>query len=186
MPGLSFSNELISRDEGMHTDFACLLLSHLRRRPHPDTIKEIITQAVVIEQEFLTGKSTSGTVKQLVNVFADALPVALIGMSSELTCQYIEFVADRLLVALGCPKHYNSTNPFDFMDMISLQGKTNFSSRSVCPSIQKPVSRQRRRRHHLQQPLRLRKGWILRELAGRSTDFFGSCEDSEVSVHTLD
>jgi len=115
MPGLTFSNELISRDEGMHTDFACLLFSHLRRRPHPDTVKEIITQAVVIEQEFLT----------------DALPVALIGMNSELMCQYIEFVADRLLVALGCPKHYNSTNPFDFMDMISLQGKTNFFEKRV-------------------------------------------------------
>jgi ribonucleoside-diphosphate reductase subunit M2 len=115
MPGLAFSNELISRDEGMHTDFACLLFSHLRRRPHPDTVNEIITQAVVIEQEFLT----------------DALPVALIGMNSELMCQYIEFVADRLLVALGCPKHYNSTNPFDFMDMISLQGKTNFFEKRV-------------------------------------------------------
>lgn len=115
MPGLTFSNELISRDEGMHTDFACLLFSHLRRRPHPDTVNEIITQAVVIEQEFLT----------------DALPVALIGMNSELMCQYIEFVADRLLVALGCPKHYNSANPFDFMDMISLQGKTNFFEKRV-------------------------------------------------------
>ncbi|KAF8505578.1 ribonucleotide reductase small subunit [Russula emetica] len=115
MPGLAFSNELISRDEGMHTDFACLLFSHLRRRPHPDTVNEIITQAVVIEQEFLT----------------DALPVALIGMNAELMCQYIEFVADRLLVALGCPKHYNSTNPFDFMDMISLQGKTNFFEKRV-------------------------------------------------------
>ena len=130
-PGLTFSNELISRDEGMHTDFACLLFSHLRRRPHPDTVKEIITQAVVIEQEFLTGKSTSSTVKPRVNVSADALPVALIGMNSVLMCQYIEFVADRLLVALGCPKHYNSTNPFDFMDMISLQGKTNFFEKRV-------------------------------------------------------
>jgi len=115
MPGLTFSNELISRDEGMHTDFACLLFSHLKRRPHPDTVNEIITQAVDIEQEFLT----------------DALPVALIGMNAELMCQYIEFVADRLLVALGCPKHYNSTNPFDFMDMISLQGKTNFFEKRV-------------------------------------------------------
>lgn len=115
MPGLTFSNELISRDEGMHTDFACLLFSHLKRRPHPDTVNEIITQAVAIEQEFLT----------------DALPVALIGMNAELMCQYIEFVADRLLVALGCPKHYNSMNPFDFMDMISLQGKTNFFEKRV-------------------------------------------------------
>ncbi|PPQ63407.1 hypothetical protein CVT24_004917 [Panaeolus cyanescens] len=115
MPGLTFSNELISRDEGMHTDFACLLFSHLKRRPHPDTVKLIITEAVAIEQEFLT----------------DALPVKLIGMNSDLMCQYIEFVADRLLVALGNDKLYNKTNPFDFMDMISLQGKTNFFEKRV-------------------------------------------------------
>ncbi|KIK64079.1 hypothetical protein GYMLUDRAFT_195895 [Collybiopsis luxurians FD-317 M1] len=115
MPGLTFSNELISRDEGMHTDFACLLFSHLRRRPHPDTVEKIITEAVAIEQEFLT----------------DALPVSLIGMNAKLMCQYIEFVADRLLVALGNSKHYNVTNPFDFMDMISLQGKTNFFEKRV-------------------------------------------------------
>lgn len=115
MPGLTFSNELISRDEGMHTDFACLLFSHLRRRPHPDVIKRIITEAVTIEQEFLTV----------------ALPVDLIGMNSKLMCQYIEFVADRLLVSLGNPKVYNVTNPFDFMDMISLQGKTNFFEKRV-------------------------------------------------------
>ncbi|EJD01448.1 ribonucleotide reductase small subunit [Fomitiporia mediterranea MF3/22] len=115
MPGLTFSNELISRDEGMHTDFACLLFSHLRRRPHPDTVKKIITDAVKIEQEFLT----------------DALPVSLIGMNAKLMCQYIEFVADRLLTALGNEKVYNSTNPFDFMDMISLQGKTNFFEKRV-------------------------------------------------------
>ncbi|KAG8215166.1 ribonucleotide reductase small subunit, partial [Butyriboletus roseoflavus] len=110
MPGLTFSNELISRDEGMHTDFACLLLSHLRRRPHPNVIERIITEAVKIEQEFLN----------------DALPVALIGMNAQLMCQYIEFVADRLLVSLGNTKVYKTENPFDFMDMISLQGKTNF------------------------------------------------------------
>ncbi|KAG9308690.1 ribonucleotide reductase small subunit [Chiua virens] len=110
MPGLTFSNELISRDEGMHTDFACLLFSHLRRRPHPDVIERIIMEAVKIEQEFLT----------------DALPVALIGMNAQVMCQYIEFVADRLLVSLGNAKAYNAENPFDFMDMISLQGKTNF------------------------------------------------------------
>jgi ribonucleoside-diphosphate reductase subunit M2 len=115
MPGLTFSNDLISRDEGMHTDFACLLFSHLKRRPHPDTVKCIITQAVVIEQEFLT----------------DALPVGLIGMNAKLMCQYIEFVADRLLVSLGNDKVYNATNPFDFMDMISLQGKTNFFEKRV-------------------------------------------------------
>ncbi|THU78652.1 ribonucleotide reductase small subunit [Dendrothele bispora CBS 962.96] len=115
MPGLAFSNELISRDEGMHTDFACLLFSHLKRRPHPEVVKHIITQAVGIEQEFLT----------------DALPVSLIGMNAKLMCQYIEFVADRLLVALGNEKVYGSTNPFDFMDMISLQGKTNFFEKRV-------------------------------------------------------
>ncbi|KAJ7179230.1 ribonucleotide reductase small subunit [Mycena filopes] len=115
MPGLTFSNELISRDEGMHTDFACLLFTHLKRRPHPDTVRRVITEAVKIEQEFLT----------------DALPVGLIGMNAKLMCQYIEFVADRLLVALGNDKVYNSTNPFDFMDMISLQGKTNFFEKRV-------------------------------------------------------
>jgi ribonucleoside-diphosphate reductase subunit M2 len=115
MPGLTFSNELISRDEGMHTDFACLLFSHLRRRPHPKLLEKIIKEAVVIEQEFLT----------------DALPVSLIGMNAKLMCQYIEFVADRLLVALGNEKIYNVTNPFDFMDMISLQGKTNFFEKRV-------------------------------------------------------
>ncbi|KAI6013279.1 ribonucleotide reductase small subunit [Pisolithus marmoratus] len=110
VPGLTFSNELISRDEGMHTDFACLLFSHLKRCLHPDTIEHIITEAVKIEQEFLT----------------DALPVGLIGMNAKLMCQYIEFVADRLLVSLGNDKVYNAGNLFDFMDMISLQSKTNF------------------------------------------------------------
>lgn len=98
MPGLTFSNELISRDEGMHTDFACLLFSHLRRRPHPETVQKIITDAVKIEQEFLT----------------DALPVSLIGMNSKLMCQYIEFVADRLLTSLGNDKFYNATNPVSY------------------------------------------------------------------------
>ncbi|WRT63565.1 uncharacterized protein IL334_000470 [Kwoniella shivajii] len=110
MPGLTFSNELISRDEGLHTDFACLLFTHLRRRPHPDTINKIIREAVAIEQEFLT----------------DALPCSLIGMNAKLMCQYIEFVADRLLVALGNEKIWKVSNPFDFMEMISLQGKANF------------------------------------------------------------
>ena len=95
MPGLTFSNELISRDEGMHTDFACLLFSHLRRRPHPDTVERIIIEAVKIEQEFLT----------------DALPVGLIGMNAKLMCQYIEFVADRLLISLGNEKRYKVANP---------------------------------------------------------------------------
>jgi ribonucleoside-diphosphate reductase subunit M2 len=131
MPGLAFSNELISRDEGMHTDFACLLFSHLKRRPHPDRVNKIITQAVAIEQEFLTGKLTFFSQNTSLTDPPDALPVALIGMNAELMCQYIEFVADRLLVALGCQKHYNSANPFDFMDMISLQGKTNFFEKRV-------------------------------------------------------
>ncbi|KAI8070365.1 ribonucleoside-diphosphate reductase small chain [Gongronella butleri] len=115
MPGLTFSNELICRDEGLHTDFACLLFGHLRNTPSNDRVRDIITEAVKIEQEFLT----------------DALPVALIGMNSKLMCQYIEFVADRLLVALGQDKHYKATNPFDFMDLISLQGKTNFFEKRV-------------------------------------------------------
>ncbi|KAJ1980683.1 Ribonucleotide-diphosphate reductase (RNR), small subunit [Dimargaris verticillata] len=115
MPGLTFSNELISRDEGLHTDFACLLFAHLKHKLDPEVVLSIISEAVVIEQEFLT----------------EALPVSLIGMNATLMKQYIEFVADRLLVALGCPKHYNSANPFDFMDLISLQGKTNFFEKRV-------------------------------------------------------
>ncbi|KAI9308616.1 ribonucleoside-diphosphate reductase small chain [Cunninghamella echinulata] len=115
MPGLTFSNELISRDEGLHTDFACLLFSHIQKQPSHDRVREIIVEAVTIEQEFLT----------------DALPVALIGMNSKLMCEYIEFVADRLMVSLGLEKHYNSSNPFDFMDLISLQGKTNFFEKRV-------------------------------------------------------
>jgi len=115
MPGLTFSNELISRDEGLHCDFACLLFSHLRTRPSIKTVEAIITEAVTIEQEFLT----------------EALPVNLIGMNANLMKRYIEFVADRLLVALGGVKFYNSENPFDFMDLISLQGKTNFFEKRV-------------------------------------------------------
>ncbi|KAK9390374.1 ribonucleotide reductase [Lipomyces mesembrius] len=115
MPGLTFSNELISRDEGLHTDFACLLFSHLQNRPSKKTVERIIVEAVAIEQEFLT----------------EALPVALLGMNSKLMKQYIEFVADRLLVALGNKKVYNATNPFDFMENISLAGKTNFFEKRV-------------------------------------------------------
>lgn len=116
MPGLSFSNELISRDEGLHCDFACLLYNnHITNQLPVETVQEIIKDAVNIEKEFVT----------------DALPVKLIGMNSDLMCQYIEFVADRLLAELGCPKVYNSTNPFDFMEMISLQGKTNFFEKRV-------------------------------------------------------
>ena len=115
MPGLTFSNELISRDEGLHTDFACLLFNKLNSKCSQETVLTIITEAVTIEQEFLT----------------DALPVAMIGMNSKLMCQYIEFVADRLLVALNLPKHYKAANPFDFMELISLQGKTNFFEKRV-------------------------------------------------------
>nr|CAG8611936.1 2588_t:CDS:2 [Entrophospora candida] len=115
MPGLTFSNELISRDEGLHTDFACLLFNHLKNRISQQLVTKIITEAVVIEQEFLT----------------DALPCNLIGMNATLMKRYIEFVADRLLVSLNCPKYYKSENPFDFMDLISLQGKTNFFEKRV-------------------------------------------------------
>ncbi|KAK0125443.1 Ribonucleotide-diphosphate reductase (RNR), small subunit [Cadophora gregata] len=115
MAGLTFSNELISRDEGLHTDFACLLFSHLNHRPSKQAVQDVITEAVEIEQEFLT----------------EALPCALLGMNSALMKQYIEFVADRLLVALGNEKYYKSANPFDFMENISLAGKTNFFEKRV-------------------------------------------------------
>jgi len=115
MPGLTFSNELISRDEGLHCDFACLMFKHLVNKPPPSRVLEIIVDAVSIEQEFLT----------------DALPVNLIGMNCQLMCQYIEFVADRLLRELGCQNRYNSENPFDFMEHISLEGKTNFFEKRV-------------------------------------------------------
>ncbi|CUI17771.1 ribonucleoside-diphosphate reductase, beta subunit [Candidatus Protochlamydia naegleriophila] len=115
MPGLSFANELISRDEGLHCDFACLLYSQLSYPLPDEVVQAIIANAVAIEKEFVV----------------DALPVKLIGMNAEMMCQYIEFVADRLLVALGCAKIYHATNPFDFMELISLQGKTNFFERRV-------------------------------------------------------
>ncbi|XP_068189176.1 ribonucleoside-diphosphate reductase subunit M2 B isoform X2 [Antennarius striatus] len=115
MPGLTFSNELISRDEGLHCNFACLLYSYLVKKPSEDRVKDIITKAVSIEQEFLT----------------EALPVDLIGMNCGLMKQYIEFVADRLLADLGLMKVYNAENPFDFMESISLEGKTNFFERRV-------------------------------------------------------
>lgn len=115
MPGLTFSNELISRDEGLHCDFACLMFSHLVDKPTENRIKQIIDEAVKIEQEFLT----------------DALPVRLIGMNCDLMNQYIEFVADRLLLELKCDKLYNKENPFDFMEHISLEGKTNFFEKRV-------------------------------------------------------
>ena len=116
MPGLSFSNELISRDEGLHCDFACLLYNnHIVNKLSVERVTEIIADAVTIEKEFVT----------------EAIPVKLIGMNADLMCQYIEFVADHLLAELGCPKIYNSSNPFDFMEMISLQGKTNFFEKRV-------------------------------------------------------
>jgi ribonucleoside-diphosphate reductase beta chain len=116
MPGLTFSNELISRDEGLHCDFACLLYTkHIINKLSKETVQKIITDAVIIEKEFVT----------------DALPVKLIGMNADMMGQYIEFVADRLLVELGNPKVYNVSNPFDFMDMINLQGKTNFFEKRV-------------------------------------------------------
>ena len=115
MPGLTFSNELISRDEGLHTDFACLMFKHLLYKPSETEVQAIISDAVKIEQEFLT----------------DALPVNLIGMNCVLMRQYIEFVADRLLLELGCNKVYNVENPFDFMENISLEGKTNFFEKRV-------------------------------------------------------
>ncbi|GAB2953278.1 ribonucleotide-diphosphate reductase subunit beta [Hymenobacter coalescens] len=116
MPGLTFSNELISRDEGLHCDFACLLYErYLQHKLPQERVHEIIRDAVRIEQEFVT----------------DALPVNLIGMNAQAMSQYIEFVADRLLVSLGYQKIYNASNPFDFMEMISLQGKTNFFEKRV-------------------------------------------------------
>jgi ribonucleoside-diphosphate reductase beta chain len=115
MPGLTFSNELISRDEGMHCDFACMLLSMLQQQPAAEDIRAIITQAVEFEKEFVT----------------DALPVSLIGMNASLMAQYIEYVADRLLLSMNQPKVYDASNPFPFMDMISIQGKTNFFEKRV-------------------------------------------------------
>ena len=116
MPGLSFSNELISRDEGMHCDFACLLYNnHLINKLPESTVHKIVADAVEIEKEFVS----------------DSLPVRLIGMNAELMCQYIEFVADRLLAELGQPKIWNVENPFPWMDMINLQGKTNFFEKRV-------------------------------------------------------
>ena len=116
MPGLTFSNELISRDEGVHCDFAVHLHNHhLINKVPKERIKEIIVDALNIEREFVT----------------ESLPVSLIGMNAVLMTQYLEFVADRLLVELGCERVYGSANPFDFMDMISLQGKTNFFEKRV-------------------------------------------------------
>ncbi len=116
MPGLTFSNELISRDEGLHTDFACLLYrKYLRNKLDSEVVLQIIKEAVDFEQEFIT----------------EALPVSLIGMNADLMKQYIEFCADRLLKELGEQPIYHSSNPFDWMEMISLEGKTNFFEKRV-------------------------------------------------------
>lgn len=115
MPGLTFSNELISRDEALHTEFAVLLYSKLNKKVSKAKVVEIIKEAVDIEKEFI----------------CDALPCRLIGMNSELMCQYIEFVADRLSLQLGYDKIYDTKNPFDFMEMISIEGKTNFFEKRV-------------------------------------------------------
>ncbi|XP_028592198.2 ribonucleoside-diphosphate reductase subunit M2 B [Podarcis muralis] len=115
MPGLTFSNELISRDEGLHCNFACLMFQYLVNKPSEERVREIVVNAVEIEQEFLT----------------EALPVGLIGMNCTLMKQYIEFVADRLLLELGFSKVFQAENPFDFMENISLEGKTNFFEKRV-------------------------------------------------------
>jgi ribonucleotide reductase beta subunit family protein with ferritin-like domain len=115
MPGLTFSNELIARDEGMHTEFAVLLYTKMQRKMKKSRIYDIIKDAVTIEKEFI----------------CEALPCRLIGMNAKLMSQYIEFVADRLVVQLGYEKIYNTANPFDFMEMISLEGKTNFFEKRV-------------------------------------------------------
>jgi ribonucleoside-diphosphate reductase beta chain len=115
MPGLTFSNELISRDEGLHCTFACLLYSMLQNKLSEQQVHQIIQEAVDIEQQFVT----------------DALPVSLLGMNAQLMQQYIAFVADRWLTELGYSKLFHASNPFDFMELISLQGKTNFFEKRV-------------------------------------------------------
>ena len=115
MPGLTFSNELISRDEALHTEFAVLLYNKMTKHLPKTRVQEIIKEAVEIETEFI----------------CEALPCRLIGMNSKLMIQYIEFVADRLLLQLRCDKVYNSSNPFDFMELISIEGKTNFFEKRV-------------------------------------------------------
>ena len=115
MPGLTFSNELISRDEGLHCDFACLLYSLMNKKLDKSVVLQIVKEAVEIEKEFV----------------CDSLPVGLIGMNADMMKDYIDFVADRLLVELGMEKIYNTQNPFEFMELISLQGKTNFFEKRV-------------------------------------------------------
>jgi ribonucleoside-diphosphate reductase beta chain len=116
MPGLTFSNELISRDEGLHTDFACLLYrNYINQKPSLERVEQLVREAVELEQEFIT----------------EALPVSLIGMNADMMKEYIRFVADRLLVSLGHNEIFGARNPFDWMELISLQGKTNFFERRV-------------------------------------------------------
>jgi ribonucleoside-diphosphate reductase subunit M2 len=115
MPGLTFSNELISRDEGLHRDFACLLYTHLTHKCDEATVRQIVMDAVTIEQEFV----------------CEALPCSLVGMNANLMRDYIDFVADHLMTTLGYSKIYNTANPFDWMELISLQGKTNFFEKRV-------------------------------------------------------
>ena len=115
MPALTFSNELISRDEGLHADFACHLYSLLENKVPAHRVLEIVQGAVAVEEKFIT----------------ESLPVSLIGMNSELMREYVHFVADHLLVELGYKKHFNANNPFEFMTLISMQGKTNFFEKRV-------------------------------------------------------
>ena len=115
LPGLTFSNELISRDEGLHTQFAIALFHTLANKPDPEEVRSIIMGAVVLEKEFI----------------CESLPCALIGMNAKMMSQYIEFVADRLAVQLGLDKIYKTANPFDFMELISLEGKANFFEKKV-------------------------------------------------------
>lgn len=124
MPGLCYSNELISRDEGLHTEFAVLMYKYLNNKPSKERIYEIIKEAVEIEKEFIT----------------DSLNCELIGMNSKLMSQYIEYIADRLLQMLNINKLYNSSNPFDWMEMISVQGKTNFFEKRVSEYAKANVS----------------------------------------------
>lgn len=130
MPGLTFSNELISRDEGLHCDFACLLYSKLRNKLDPARVQQIIREAVETEEEFVR----------------DALPFSLIGINSGLMCTYVRFIADRLLHELGVDKIYDAENPFDWMEMISLEGKTNFFEKRVAEYAKANVTAERQER----------------------------------------
>ncbi|KAK1221477.1 Ribonucleoside-diphosphate reductase subunit M2 B [Marasmius sp. AFHP31] len=131
LPGLTFSNELISRDEGLHTTFAVLIFSYLVSKPSESTIRSIIEDAVTIEKEFMTGKLRMLSVHVRSKYAPDALPVSVIGMNAASMRTYIEFVGDHLLRALGLSPSFQAINPFDFMELISLEGKTNFFEKRV-------------------------------------------------------